>query len=209
MAAIRGLYAVTPDCTDTASLLHKVEAAIAGGARLVQYRNKSATEALRCEQALALANLCRRRGVLFIVNDSVELATQAGADGVHLGAGDGSVPEARRRLGDGKIVGASCYGALSNALEAQRAGASYVAFGSFFASSVKPGAARAPVALLTEAKRAIGIPVVAIGGITPENAQQLIAAGADAVAVISALFDTADVEAAARRFSQLFHEQTQ
>ena len=202
--AVAGLYAVTPDVADTAGLLTAAEAALAGGARLLQYRNKSAGSALRLVQARALLALCRNYRVPLIINDHLDLALAAEAAGLHLGAEDGSLAAAREQLGPARILGASCYDRLELALEAERLGADYVAFGSFFPSSVKPGAARAPLALLREAKRRLSVPVVAIGGITPENAPQLIAAGADGVAVVSALFGADDVRRAARSFSALF-----
>jgi thiamine-phosphate pyrophosphorylase len=201
---ISGLYAVTPDTTDTQGLLAGVEAALAGGANALQYRNKSADVALRMAQGQSLQALCRRHGVPLIINDHLDLALALDADGLHLGADDGILSEARARLGAGKILGASCYDRLESALAAQRAGASYVAFGSFFPSSVKPGAVRAPLALLKAAREKLSVPVVAIGGITLENAASLIAAGADGVAVISAVFGAPDVRAAARALSNLF-----
>jgi len=203
MRTISGLYAVTPDLADTAVLLAKTQAALAGGARLLQYRNKTADENLRREQAAALRELCRRYGAILIINDHVELARDVDADGVHVGADDAGVAAARTRLGHGKIIGATCSNDLQRALAAAAQGADYVAFGSFFASAVKPGAVRAPLALLQQARRQITVPVVAIGGITLDNAARLIDAGADAVAVISALFAVPDVEAAARKFCQL------
>lgn len=202
--AISGLYAVTPDGDDTPALIAAVETALAGGARLLQYRNKSADPALRLTQARALLALCRKYRASFIVNDHLDLALAVNADGLHLGADDGSLAAARAQLGPARLLGASCYDRLELALEAERLGADYVAFGSFFTSSVKPGAVRAPLTLLREAKRRLSVPVVAIGGITLENAPRLIAAGADGVAVISALFGADDVELAARRFSALF-----
>lgn len=201
---ISGLYAVTPDGDDTPALIAAVEAALAGGAGLLQYRNKPAPAVLRLSQASALLVLCRRYRVPLIINDDLDLALAVSADGLHLGAEDGSLAAARARLGTAKILGASCYDRLELALEAARLGADYVAFGSFFPSSVKPGAVRAPLTLLRDAKRRLSMPVVAIGGITLENAPQLIAAGADGVAVISALFGADDVELSARRFSALF-----
>jgi thiamine-phosphate pyrophosphorylase len=159
---------------------------------------------LRLSQARALLALCRRSRVPLIVNDHLDLALTVGADGVHLGAEDGSLATAREQLGPARILGASCYDRLELALEAERLGADYVAFGSFFPSGVKPGAVRASLTLLRDAKRRLSVPVVAIGGITLENAPQVIAAGADSVAVISALFGADDVRAAARRFSALF-----
>ncbi len=201
---VRGLYAVTPDLSDTLALLGKVDAALAGGARLLQYRNKIADAALRLEQARALAALCRRRHVPLIINDHLDLALAVDAEGLHLGGEDGSIAEARRQLGASKLLGVSCYRRLENAHDAARLGADYVAFGGFYPSTVKPGAGGAPLSLLGDAKHQQALPVVAIGGITVENAPALIAAGADSLAVISALFAAPDIEAAARRFSALF-----
>jgi thiamine-phosphate pyrophosphorylase len=202
MKAISGLYAVTPDLADTALLVTRTQAALAGGARLVQYRNKTAAEDLRHEQAKALHELCRRYGATFIINDHVELAREIDADGVHIGADDAGVAAVRTRLGRGKIICASCYNNLQRALSAAAQGADYVAFGSFFASKIKPGAVRARRALLQQARQQVALPVVAIGGITLDNAGELI--DADAMAVISALFAAPDVGVAARKFCQLF-----
>lgn len=203
-AAVRGLYAVTPDITDTVELRAKVEAALAGGAALVQYRNKTADRKLRMLQASALHDLCRAHGVPLVINDHLDIVEAVDADGLHLGKDDAALAGARDRLGPDKLLGASCYDQLENAVAAVQAGADYVAFGSFFASGVKPGAVRAPLTLLREARQRFAIPVVAIGGITPHNAPQLIAAGADAVAVISALFSAPDIRIAAERFNDLF-----
>ena len=203
-ARVAGLYAVTPDESDTARLAARVEAALAGGANAVQYRQKSADAELRLAQARALLALCRRYRRPLIINDHLDLALELDADGLHLGADDGDLAHAKSRLGKGKILGASCYDRLEDALEAQRAGATYVAFGSFFASTVKPGAVRAPLALLAAARARLSVPVIAIGGITLENAPRLIEAGADGLAVISAVFGAPDVEAAARGFTALF-----
>lgn len=201
---LRGLYAVTPDEPDTARLLAQVEAAVRGGARSVQYRNKAASPALRAAQARALASACRAGGALFIVNDDAELARAVGADGVHVGEDDGDLAHVRAVVGDA-IVGVSCYGDLERAKRAVAGGADYVAFGSFFLSSVKPHARRASVDLVAAA-RPLGVPIVGIGGITVDNAAQLVATGIDAVAVISAVFmgDPPAVEAAAARFAALF-----
>lgn len=204
MKAISGLYAVTPDFADTALLLTQTKAALAGGTNLVQYRNKTAGENLRREQAAALHELCRRHDAALIINDHIELACEIDADGVHVGADDASVATARDRLGNGKIVGASCYSNLQLGLSAAAQGADYVAFGSFYASAVKPGAVRAPLSILRAARQQIALPVVAIGGITIDNAGELIRAGASAVAVISALFAAPDIEVAARSFRRLF-----
>lgn len=203
-AAVRGLYAVTPDIFDTAELTAKVEAALAGGASVVQYRNKVASADAKTGQARALQELCRGKGVPLIINDQLELALAVDAAGLHLGRDDGSLREARARLGPEKLLGASCYNRIESALSAVQAGADYVAFGSFFPSAVKPGAVHAPVALLREAKQKLDVPIVAIGGITLDNAAQLVKAGADAIAVISALFSAPDIRVAAQRLSGLF-----
>jgi thiamine-phosphate pyrophosphorylase len=202
--AVRGLYAVTPDESDTTRLAALVRAAVSGGANLVQYRNKTADPLKRHEQAVALLGVCRTHDVPLVINDDLNLALALDADGVHLGANDGSVEAARARLEAHKILGVSCYNSLQTALAAERAGATYVAFGSFFPSTVKPAAVSAPLRLLRNAKASLTVPVAAIGGITTANARQLIAAGADCVAVISALFAAGDVEAAARQFVGLF-----
>ena len=203
MLPIKGLYAVTPDVADTALLLAKVEPVLAAGARLLQYRNKSADAARRGEQARALRAVCRRHAATLIINDDVTLARAIDADGVHVGADDPALALAREQLGSQKIIGVSCYDDLQRARAAATQGADYVAFGSFFASAVKPGAVRAPLSVLPAA-RALGVPVVAIGGITLDNAGGLIAAGADAVAVISALFAAPDPAGATRNFCRLF-----
>lgn len=205
-ARISGLYAITPDSQDTPKLLHKVRLALLGGARIVQYRNKAAGRALQLEQADALCRLAREFAVPLIVNDDIALAGQVDADGVHLGSADGSVAEARTLLGSDKLVGVSCYNRLSLAQAAVQQGADYVAFGSFFVSTVKPDAVVATLDLLREARRELAVPLVAIGGITPQNGAQLLGAGADALAVISAVFDAPDVEGAAKGFFHLFEQ---
>ena len=200
----RGLYAVTPDEADTGALVVKVTAAVSGGARVVQYRNKVASAELRREQALLIKRACDSHDALLIINDHAELAREIDAAGVHIGADDGDIAAARALVGADKLIGVSCYRRIELAQSAQRQGADYVAFGSFFASSVKPNAVRASIDLLREAKRACEVPVVAIGGITIDNAPELIAAGADAVAVITAVFGASDVAAAAESFTALF-----
>jgi thiamine-phosphate pyrophosphorylase len=204
-----GVYAITPECEDTTHLLKRVEAALKGGVAAVQYREKTADVALRHEQASELLILCRRYTVPLIINDDLRLADLTGADGVHLGKDDSSLREARLILGPEKIIGASCYQNLQAALSAQAAGVDYVAFGSFYPSPTKPQAARATIGLLQEAADSLRVPIVAIGGITEDNAKALLDAGADAIAVISALFDAPDVEAAARRMNQLFISETE
>jgi thiamine-phosphate pyrophosphorylase len=202
------LYAVTPGLADPDLLADKVDAALRGGARVVQYRNKGASEQLRQEQAVRIARLCRDAGACFIVNDNIELARKVAADGVHLGKDDEGVGAARALLGPGKLIGVSCYNELWRARDAVAQGADYIAFGSFFPSPTKPGAVTAARDLLRAAKE-FSLPIVAIGGITPDNAAGLIEAGADAVAVLSAVFDAPDVERAARRIAALFAEHSE
>jgi thiamine-phosphate pyrophosphorylase len=201
---IKGLYAITPDCTDTADLLRRAQLALAGGAGMLQYRNKSADATLRLAQASALRGLTREFAAVFIVNDDVQLAAKVNADGVHLGAEDSELETARALLGKHKIIGVSCYNRLPLAREAVANGADYVAFGAFFPSSIKPDAVTADVELLHRASADLEVPLVAIGGITAQNGAPLIEAGADALAVISAVFDTADIQATAQDFSKLF-----
>jgi thiamine-phosphate pyrophosphorylase len=207
--SIAGLYALTPDRSDTDAIVECVGAAIDGGAAAVQYRNKSAHPRLRLQQAQALAALCAARGATFIVNDDIDLACAVDADGVHLGREDEAIATARSRLKPSALVGVSCYDSLARADAAVDAGADYIAFGSFFTSNSKPDAVRAEISLLSSAKARWRIAVVAIGGITPDNARVVIDAGADAVAVIGALFgsgNAATVMAVARSFVALFDE---
>ena len=203
---MRGLYAITPEDLMGSRLLKAVEEALEGGYRILQYRNKTGDAARRRQDAGALARLCRRHGARFIVNDDPELAAAVGADGVHLGRDDGSLSVVRTRLGRDAIIGISCYDDWKHAVATVQQGADYVAFGAFYPSSTKPNAACADLQLLERAHRELALPVVAIGGITPENAQPLIDAGADMVAVIQGLFGRPDIRAAAHRLSALFEE---
>lgn len=201
----RGLYAITPDEADTQRLLARTETVLRAGVALLQYRNKMANEDLRAEQALALHPLCRRFEVPLIINDDWALAAAIGAAGAHLGEDDGQLALARHELGAGAILGASCYDSLGLARQAVFAGASYVAFGAFFPSPTKPNARRASPDLLREAA-ALGVPRVAIGGLTPDNARPLVEAGADLIAVISGVFDAPDPAAAVRAYASCFEE---
>ena len=201
---IKGLYAITPDMADTDLLLQKVEAALQGGINILQYRNKLANHKLQTQQARALLPLCRQYNVPLIINDSVKLCLTLDADGVHLGADDGNLAEVRARIGDNKILGASCYNRFDLALQAQQQGASYVAFGACFNSSTKPNAPIAGLDLFTQAREQLNIPNVAIGGIALNNAKQVIQAGTHAVAVINALFMAEDIKLKAQQFSALF-----
>lgn len=201
----RGLYAIT-DSTLIPSdqLIEAVAFAIQGGAMMIQYRNKSGDESQRQWEAQDLVNLCRPLGVPLIINDDIRLAQLVRAHGVHLGKEDPHVAEARAALGPNAIIGVSCYNDIERAIAAEKAGADYVAFGSFFPSTTKPKAVRAELALLREAKQRLKIPVVAIGGITAENGAPLIAAGADLLAVITDVFGQSDIRAAAERIAHLF-----
>ena len=205
---INGLYAITPDTADTDVLLQKVESALQGGVNVLQYRNKTANHKLQTQQARAILPLCRQYNVPLIINDSVKLCLTLDADGVHLGADDGNLAEVRSRIGKDKILGASCYNRFDLAISAQQAGASYVAFGACFASLTKPNALVAGFDLLSDlfsrAKTELAIPSVAIGGITLQNAPQVIKAGASAIAVINAIFNANDVKLASQQFSRLF-----
>jgi thiamine-phosphate pyrophosphorylase len=196
-----GLYAITDG--PRRDLLSSVEAALRGGAAIVQYRDKRGDASRRLKEASNLLALCRRAGVPLIINDDVELAAASGADGVHLGEHDGSLGAARGRLGPYAIIGVSCYASLDRARAAAAAGADYLAFGAFFPSPTKPDAQRASPDLL-RAARSIGLPLVAIGGITPENARLLIDAGADFLAAISGVFGAADPARAAEKYKKLF-----
>ena len=191
---LRGLYAITPE---GAGIVDKARQALEGGIALLQYRQKNQTS---LEEARALLALARRHGVPFIVNDDVELALEIGADGVHLGGEDGDLAAARRKM-KAKLIGASCYNRLDLAQAALAAGADYIAFGSVFSSPTKPGAVKAPLSLF---ENKLSKPVCAIGGITLQNAPQVIAAGADMVAVISDLFDAPDIARRAAAYRKLF-----
>lgn len=197
---MRGLYAITPDIADSDALVRKVEQALEAGVAMLQYRNKALSKDRRLLQARELAALARGYGVPFIVNDELDIALSVGANGAHLGKDDGDLAAARAKL-PGRILGASCYADLESARTAVRQGADYIAFGSVFPSSTKPGATRAPLSLFAHD---LGVPLCAIGGITVENAPALIAAGASLLAVISDLFDAPDIAARATQYRKLF-----
>ena len=202
-SAPRGLYLITPDETDTAHLLARTAPLLAEGVAWLQYRNKTAGDALRHEQASALQSLCATAGVPLIINDDVHLAKSIGAAGVHLGEDDGDIAAARALLGAQAIIGASCYDELPLAQRAVAAGASYVAFGAFFPTRSKTGTRQASVELLAQSA-SLGVPRVAIGGITPDNARSLVEAGADLVAVISGVYDAADPIATVHAYRRCF-----
>lgn len=204
---LSGLYLVTPDWDDTDQLLEVSEQALQGGAALLQYRHKTADGQLRKTQARALLELCRRYQCPFIINDHIELCIELDADGIHVGGTDASVEQARAAIGPTKIVGASCYGDLQLAHAAKNQGASYVAFGGFFPSRIKKYAVTTSHHIVTQAKQEIALPIVVIGGMTAENCAPLIEAGADMVAVISAVYFAKNPKLAANELQKLFLQQ--
>lgn len=219
-SAIHGLYGITdPLLTPGDALLDACAVALSAGLRLLQYRNKTADTATRLRQALALQSLCRHHGATLLINDDAALAAQCGAAGVHIGQQDGAIADARTRLGPQAIIGVTCHSDLALAQAAVAEGADYVAFGRFFASRTKPAAPGADIQILRQARQCLPVPVVAIGGVNPDNAAQLIDAGAHAVAAIhslfghslfghsvpgSAPFDARAITATVQQFNQLF-----
>ena len=198
----RGLYAITQteNKTDT-QILNDIEQIILGGAVVLQYRDKRENKTIKLAEQLL--TLCHQYGIPLIINDDIKLAQAIDADGVHLGKDDGSVLEARQILGENKIIGVSCYNCLDTALIAEQQGANYVAFGRFFSSSTNPLASPADIQTLIEAKQGLTVPIVAIGGILPNNAELLLNAGADLLAVIGGLY-TEYPRISAQQYSQLF-----
>ena len=201
---ISGLYAITADEPDTTVMLNKARLVLQGGASVLQYRNKSADTGLRLRQARVLRSLTFEYKVILIVNDDPRLALESGADGVHLGGADDEVSLARDLLGENKLIGVSCYNRMVLARTAAQQGADYVAFGAFFNSCVKPDAVQAELRLLRDGWHEMDLPIVAIGGITQQNGAALVEAGANALAVISALWNAPDIKNAAQGFSSLF-----
>jgi thiamine-phosphate pyrophosphorylase len=197
----RGVYAITDGLRKT--LIDDVEQALAGGVAIVQYRDKTNDYTRRRAEAIALLDACRRHDVPLLINDDVDLAAEICANGVHLGEDDAAIADARATLGNDAIIGVSCYDSIDRARDCAARGADYLAFGSFFASTTKPNARRATSTLLTAAQ-ALELPLVAIGGITPDNAPALLNAGADFIAVVSGIFSAGDIRQAAQRYAELF-----
>ncbi len=204
--AIHGLYVITDaPQKDPQGLITRVRQAITGGARIVQYRNKDSEDyPLKLRQARSLQELCHQHQIPLIINDDIDLAQAIAADGVHLGRSDDSLELARKLLGKQALIGISCYNQLELAILAEQQGADYVAFGSFYQSPTKPQAIAAAPSLLLEAQQRLSIPIVAIGGITPENGANLIATGASSLAVISGVFAQPRIQDAARAYTRLF-----
>jgi len=205
-----GLYGITPEWDDTDRLLEAVRAAARGGMRAVQLRRKTVSLPYKHLQARAVGELCRSLGVVFILNDHWRLALESGAHGVHLGREDGDIAAVRASVGPGLLIGASCYDEPERARHALEAGADYIAFGAVYPSPTKPQAVRAPLSLLGQARAMVQDQpaprpsVVAIGGITPDNAAAVVQAGADAIALVTGLFEADDIESAARRCAALY-----
>jgi len=198
-----GLYAITPEGKTADEILNFTLAVLKGGTCVVQYRDKTANNKVTIAQQLL--TLCHAHNVPLIINDNVQLAEKIGADGVHLGKDDSDISQARQRLGEKAIIGVSCYNSLERAMEAQKDGATYVAFGRFFSSTSKPLATPAQIGTLTASKKLLTVPIVAIGGILPENGEQLLNAGADLLAVIGGLA-TENPEKSARDYCKLFSQ---
>ena len=203
---ISGLYAITPDLKNTNDLLYKTQQALEGGAQFIQYRNKLADEILLREQAKLLLQLCRKYKIDLIINDHLDLAIEIDADGLHVGQDDVSVTNARNQLGCHKIVGTSCYNNLDLALQAEKEGADYVAFGAFFPSLTKLNTISVSMSLVSQARKKLSIPIVGIGGIKLTNARTVIQSGCAAIAVCNDLFHTENIKATAAQYSQLFAE---
>lgn len=202
---LRGLYAITDSRLASDSTVSQlVGQALAGGAKIIQYRDKTDDREKRSQEARSLLGICQTMKVPLIINDDVELALTIGADGVHLGKEDDDIASARRRLGPEAIIGVSCYNQFDKAISAEAAGADYIAFGRFHSSTTKPDAVAASPGLLIRARKELNIPVVAIGGITPDNGGPLIEAGADMLAVVHAVFGQPDIRSACENFRQLF-----
>lgn len=204
---LSGLYGITDQklMPDLNSMLTQVESSLKGGTRIIQYRDKTSDEKQRLQQACALNELCKSYQIPLLINDDVELAKKCEAAGVHLGQSDGCVNAAREVLGPAAVIGVTCHDSLEFALQAESEGADYVAFGAFFPSKTKPNAKPAPLGLIKEVKAQVQLPIVAIGGISVDNAEQIISAGADMVAVVHALYAQPDIQATAEQFHQLFN----
>jgi len=205
----KGLYAIT-DCAnhDTETLLGKSEIILKAGAVILQYRDKSVDQSIRHDRACALQAMCSRHGVVFLINDDIRLASEIAADGVHIGKDDAEVETARNLLGPETVIGVSCYNNLDIALDAQARGANYVAFGAFYPTQTKEKTVKVSAQLLTQAKKKLSIPIVAIGGINPENGQSLVSAGADMLAVVNSIYSVEDPQQITKQFNQLFIQET-
>ena len=203
--SLKGLYAITDAKLLGTDIIEKAEQAILGGINILQYRNKNASAKQQEQEARTLAQLCDKHNIIFIINDDVELAMKVNADGVHLGQKDTHFQQARKQLGENKIIGITCNNQIELAQNAQQQGADYVAFGRFFESSTKPSAPHAELSLLTEARKLITIPIVAISGITHESAPLVLEKNVDMLAVIEGIFGKADILKSVQQFVDIFN----
>ena len=201
---LHGLYIITDAKLCANAIVNKVEQAILGGAQVIQYRNKTATKEIQRTEALVLQSLCKKYQRCFLINDNIELAMEVNADGVHLGQTDSSLTDARKQLGDNKIIGITCHSDITSATAAEKNSADYVAFGRFYPSQTKPTAPPATLEVLQQAQSELNIPIVAIGGINNDNASALIQAGANMIAVIHAIFSAQDIKQTAQLLSDKF-----
>jgi thiamine-phosphate pyrophosphorylase len=206
LARLRGLYAITDHDLLGNNLINAVREVLQAGGRIIQYRDKTSDTIRRKREALALRELCDQFDALLIINDDIELAHQIDAHGVHVGKLDASLTQARHLLGPDSIIGVSCYNSLQLGEQACQEGADYVAFGSVFPSSTKPDAVKADLDLFRQAKASLPIPIAGIGGITPENAPELVATGCDMIAVIHSLFGQNRIQSVTRTFCKMFDE---
>jgi len=203
---LKGLYAITDEQLIAEKHFSKtIELVLQGGARIIQYRDKSSNQQKRFQQASLVSSFCKQYQAISIINDDIELAKAVNADGVHLGKDDDSISSAKQILGEQAIIGMSCYNDISLAIAAEKNKVDYVAFGAMFSSQTKPDAANANLDIISDAKRLLSIPVCAIGGITDKNIQQLIQNGADMAAVISSLFSADDIKHSTHLLSQYFN----
>lgn len=203
---LTGLYAITDEHLITESRFSQtIEFALQGGAKIIQYRDKSKDQKKRYQQATALRMLCEQYQAVCIINDDIELAKAVNAHGVHLGQNDIPLTKARRTLGENAIIGISCYNDLTLAREAEKKSANYVAFGAIFSSPTKPGAIIAGLDIISQARQQLSIPICTIGGITNNNIQQVIQHGADMAAVISSIFTADDVIKTTKELTRHFN----
>lgn len=203
------LYAVTDrSWTGSQTLLEQVECALKGGATCIQLREKQLNQEEFLVEALEMKQLCHSYGVPLLINDDVELAKQADADGVHVGQNDMDVSVAREILGPDKIIGVSAR-TVEQAKAAEAAGASYLGSGAVFTTSTKLDAKALDHKVLREICDSVSIPVVAIGGITEENLSDLVGTGVDGVALVSAIFGAPDIETQCRKLKELSRKMVQ
>jgi len=204
---LQGLYAITDsNLMSLENFNEKVEQALIGGAQIIQYRDKTQDLNKRLQQAHDTKKLCTLHNAILIINDDIQLAIDVDADGVHIGIKDMLLNDARKKLGANKIIGVSCYNQFELAQQAEKEGADYIAFGSFFSSQIKPDAKPASIELLVKAKKQLSLPICAIGGINTDNGLSLINAGADMLAVISNIFGQQDITTASLNFNNLFNQ---